>query len=199
VTFLCGLEAGGSGRKARQEESDDDNEDRHMFCSHQGKKGVRCCLKACPDGESGGRWMQVNEKTNAGARDWSRHIGRTFCKACFMFFANHGSFAGRVSSDCAGGAGGRGDALAAGGGAEGDKQDGERRGAGGDDDDDNEMPVGVQEMDMSDLDSSDDDDGEPSVRTCRRICCMCAQERRAGGLCEGKRVWDLGRGSREGE
>ena len=37
----------------------------------------------------------VNEKTNAGARDWSRHVGRTFCKACFLHFANFGSFVGR--------------------------------------------------------------------------------------------------------
>ena len=37
----------------------------------------------------------MNEKTNAGSRDWARHVGRTFCKACHLFFANHGSFAGR--------------------------------------------------------------------------------------------------------
>ena len=41
----------------------------------------------------------VNEKTNAGARDWSRHVGRTFCKACFLYFANSGSFVGRGRLD----------------------------------------------------------------------------------------------------
>ena len=41
---------------------------------------------------------QVKEKTNAGARDWSMHVGRTFCKACFMYFASRGSFAGRQSA-----------------------------------------------------------------------------------------------------
>jgi hypothetical protein len=86
----------GTARKLRQDEEED--KEAHLFRPHQGKKGkgrMRCCLKACPEGADGGRWMLVNEKTNAGARDWSRHIGRTFCKACFMYFANAGTFAGR--------------------------------------------------------------------------------------------------------
>ena len=41
--------------------------------------------------------VQVNEKTNAGARNWSQYVGRTFCKACFLYFAQNGSFAGRES------------------------------------------------------------------------------------------------------
>jgi hypothetical protein len=41
--------------------------------------------------------VQVNEKTNAGARNWSEYVGRTFCKACFLYFAQNGSFAGRES------------------------------------------------------------------------------------------------------
>ena len=49
-------QGGGSAKKLKQEASGDEEDD---FCTHQHKKGVRCCYKACPERGDGGRWMQV--------------------------------------------------------------------------------------------------------------------------------------------
>ena len=118
--------------------------------------------------------MQVNEKTNAGARDWSRHVGRTFCKACFLYFAQHGSFAGRERQP-SGGAGNRRDgAVARGRQQDGRQQDGGNKADASDQEDEEETEEDeedeedgelAEDADDVDLDQDDPEGGEQAKKS----------------------------------
>jgi len=80
-------------RKTPRAEEDESTYDFWFDGPEDFRKNPRCAYKACPIGTvEGVRWMKVTDGTMAGGKDWSRYQGRSFCKQCFNYFANNGTF-----------------------------------------------------------------------------------------------------------
>ena len=103
--------------------------------------------------------VQVNEKTNAGARNWSQYVGRTFCKACFLYFAQNGSFAGRESQQSMAG-GNRRDGLTVQGAQQGAQAARRRQQDSGDQEGSNKDDSDVSDAEKDGEDYGDDEQDE---------------------------------------
>eukprot|EP00960_Hanusia_phi_P048921 759257-Hanusia_phi.AAC.2 len=57
-----------------------------------GRHPKLCEVDLCPLPQPAKRWHTITDKTVAGGRDWTRHIGITICDACFSFFRRNGTF-----------------------------------------------------------------------------------------------------------